>query len=108
MLFEFLIIFQTGLLLLFFQAYSKRDEVLWAMSTVLSGILVFLFYSFSSNDTSIIAAFNGGIFLISIVWFFIDLMANRTSEVYKTDKLRKKDLKGIEDNNGNANTTTSK
>lgn len=119
MLQEFLMIFQIALLLLFYQAYNKRDEILWAMSAVLSGALAFLFYSFNSSDTAIVAAFNSGIFLVSIVWFFIDLLSNRVAEVYRTYKMKIKKIfikekpncnvdgfKKLNEVNNNGNTTT--
>jgi hypothetical protein len=92
MLQEFLYIFQVALILLFYQAYSKRDEILWAMSAVFSGALVFLFYTFGTNEAAIIAVFNVGIFLLSIIWFFIDLFSNRAAELFRTLKVRVKKL----------------
>lgn len=89
MLEQILYIFQTALLLLFYQAYSKRDEILWTMSAILSGALTFLFYSANSNEAAIIAAFNFGVFIVSLVWFFIDLLANRGAEAYRTYKMKK-------------------
>ncbi len=112
MLLEFLLLFQAGLLSLFYQAYSKRDEFFWAMSAVLSGIFTFLFYGFNTNDTAIVAALNAGVFFISLVWFFIDLLSNRASEFYKTNKFLNKIIpknflsKNVkEEKNGNATTT---
>ena len=77
--FDYIMIFQVASLLLFYKAYDKRDEILWALSTVLSGALVFILYTVNVNYT-IIAILNIGIFLISIVFFFIDLFSNHSFE----------------------------
>lgn len=75
-----LYIFQIALLALFYAAYSKRDEVLWGITTTLSGILVFIYYF---EQSPIEALLNLAPFLISIVYFFIDLIANHTGETYE-------------------------
>lgn len=77
--FNYIMIFQVASLLLFYKAYDKRDEILWALSTVLSGALTFILYTVNINYT-IIAILNIGIFLISIVYFFIDLFSNHSFE----------------------------
>jgi hypothetical protein len=77
--FNYIMIFQIASLLIFYKAYDKRDEILWVISTVLSGALVFILYTVDTHFV-IIAILNIGIFLISIVYFFIDLFANHSFE----------------------------
>lgn len=70
-------IFQTALLILFYKTYKDRDEILWAITVVLAGVLAMI----ALTDDFVLVSLNIGIFIISLVFFFIDLYANNVGRI---------------------------
>jgi hypothetical protein len=109
MIIEFMIIFQIATLISFGIAYKQRDEILWAITLILTGVMIFSstniglhtyalnndntpgLVMFSYNSVEVMAL-NVGIFLISIIYFFIDLIANHWLTI-KDKIVRKKNGK---------------
>lgn len=115
MIIEFMIIFQITTLISFGIAYKQRDEILWAITLILTGVMIFSStniglhtYALNNNTPGLVMfsynsvevmALNVGIFLISIIYFFIDLIANHWLTI--KDKIsRRKNGKTTEINEG--------
>lgn len=98
MIAQLFFIFQVFLLFLLSNAFSKKNELLWAFSSVLAGILAFIAKTsieFSEGSNIMLVtdntafSINLGLMMFSLTWMFLDTYQNYGSPFLLWSRLKK-------------------